>query len=194
MLKLMGKKSSKLKLSPTEIQEYKRYVDFLPSEIQYWFEEYSRSLHGNHKELTKEEFTKVYNKVFPGEASNFTSHIFRTFDRDSNGTVNFKEFLIGLWVSGSENTSDSKLQWAFDMYDIKGVGFITKEGIKEILEAVYTMTKIPDLQNTEAIVEEIFTQFDMNCDGKITFEEFRDGALKIPMIIHVLQLDPHPNG
>lgn len=130
----MGGKSSKTNLSPQSIQELRKDVDFSADEIKAWYKEYLTSLRGGQEELTMEEFKNVYNTLFIGDASKFAEHIFRTFDKDGNGTVNFKEFLIGLCVSGSESSTDIKLKWAFNMYDINGDGYISRLEMKEIVE------------------------------------------------------------
>lgn len=130
----MGGKSSKTNLSPQSIQELRKDVDFSADEIRAWYKEYLTSLRGGQEELTMEEFKNVYNTLFIGDASKFAEHIFRTFDKDGNGTVNFKEFLIGLCVSGSESSTDIKLKWAFNMYDINGDGYISRLEMKEIVE------------------------------------------------------------
>ena len=83
-------------------------------------------------ELTKEEFIKVYNSLFVGDASDFAEQVFRTFDTDKSGTVDFKEFLVGLCVSGSTNFN-TKLQWAFQMYDINGDGYIAWDEMRHII-------------------------------------------------------------
>lgn len=130
----MGSKSSKAKLSPQSIQELRKDVDLSPEDIQTWYKEYLTSLRGGKQELTREEFKRVYNSLFIGDASKFAEHVFRTFDKDGNGTVNFKEFLTGLCVSGSDTNTETKLKWAFNMYDINGDGLITKCEMKEIVE------------------------------------------------------------
>ena len=43
-------------------------------------------------------------------------------------------------------------------------------------------------QNPNALVEELFDTMDTNSDGRISFEEYKQGALKNPEIIQGLQL------
>ena len=42
-------------------------------------------------ELTKAQFVEMYNKIFPGGcADKFSEIIFRTFDTDRSGTIDFR--------------------------------------------------------------------------------------------------------
>ena len=116
------------------MEELRKEVGLSAEDIQTWYKEYLNSLRGGQDELTREEFKRVYNSLFIGDASKFAEHVFRTFDKDGNGHVNFREFLIGLCVSGNESHNDDKLKWAFNMYDINGDGFISKDEMREIVE------------------------------------------------------------
>lgn len=72
--------------------------------------------------MTKEQFIKVYKDFFPsGSAEGFCEHVFRTFDTDNSGFIDFKEFLLAINVTSS-GTPEQKLEWAFRMYDIDGNG------------------------------------------------------------------------
>lgn len=101
-------------------------VYFNRSEIEDWYKEFQLHVDKGITKLTVGVFKKIYNRVFDGDASSFAHHLFRTFDKNGDGYVDFEEFIIGLSVSGSNNT-DRKLRWAFKMYDIDGNGLICKE-------------------------------------------------------------------
>ena len=56
---------------------------------------------------------KIYSQWFPmGRTSQFCDHVFRTFDMDRNGFIDFKEFLFAIDVT-SCGTPEQKLGWAF---------------------------------------------------------------------------------
>lgn len=128
----MGNKQSSSDLSPKSVQELRDQVDFTVEEINDWYHEYKKSLAKGERELTQKQFRGVYNSLFAGDATEFAEHVFRTFDKDNSGSVNFEEFLIGLCVSGGTD-SDAQLQWAFNMYDIDGDGFISREEMRKIV-------------------------------------------------------------
>ena len=63
--------------------------------------------------MTADSFKKIYIKCFPaGNVSEFCDHVFRTFDTDKNGFIDFKEFLLAIDVT-SRGTPEQKLEWAF---------------------------------------------------------------------------------
>ena len=75
-------------------------------------------------ELTKTQFVEMYSKIFPGgNAEKFSENVFRTFDTDRSGTIDFREFMLALHVT-SAGTPEEKLAWAFRMYDVDDNGEI----------------------------------------------------------------------
>ena len=63
--------------------------------------------------LTKEDLTKMYSKILPSEdPSVIVDHLFRIFDRDGNGTIDFKEFVMATDITTS-GEPEEKLRWTF---------------------------------------------------------------------------------
>ena len=92
--------------------------------------------------LTKEEFQKIYRQFFPfGDPSSFADYVFKVFDSDKSGTIDFKEFICALSVT-SRGKMEDKLDWAFQLYDIDGDGKISYEEMLAIVEAIYKMVDI----------------------------------------------------
>ena len=69
-------------------------------------------------------FITVRIKLLP--PSLLSGQVFRSFDKDKNGQMDFREFLTALGVT-SRGGTEAKLMWAFDIYDLDGNGFIDKE-------------------------------------------------------------------
>jgi hypothetical protein len=84
-------------------------------------------------QLTRKKFLEVYSSFFPmGNAEKFCEHVFRTFDSDNSGKIDFKEFLLAINIT-SAGKPEQKLEWAFSMYDVNGDGTIEPKEMEEII-------------------------------------------------------------
>jgi len=85
-------------------------------------------------QLSRKKFLEVYSSFFPqGNAEKFCEHVFRTFDSDNSGKIDFKEFLLAINIT-SAGKPEQKLEWAFAMYDVNGDGTIEPTEMIEIIQ------------------------------------------------------------
>ncbi|CAN7984106.1 unnamed protein product [Ixodes hexagonus] len=184
----MGAKKSQLK--PTVMDDLRNKTDFTEAEIKKWYKCFMKDSPTGR--VTVDEFKKIYCTYFPlGDASAFAENVFRTFDTDKDGVIDFREFMCGLHIT-SRGTPDEKVAWAFSMYDLDGDGFIQKHEMIEMVTAVHKMIGFPTkrLTNDELTPEErtnkIFRKMDKDKDGKLSLEEFLAGVKKDPSVVRLL--------
>lgn len=125
--------------------------------------------------LSKEEYDIALDCLFTAYHVKFTqaekNALFKLFDRDQEGFVNYDEFVRGI----RGDMSDFRLNWvkqAFQTLDTDGSGVVTMGEMSR----TYDVSQNPAVQSGKITPEEAMRQFmkhyDANMDGQITFEEF----------------------
>ncbi|XP_015118634.1 calcineurin subunit B type 2 isoform X1 [Diachasma alloeum] len=95
------------------------------------------------------------------------------FDADGNGEVDFKEFIQGVSqfsVKVKKGDKESKLRFAFRIYDMDNDGFISNGELFQVLKMMVG-NNLKDTQ-LQQIVDKTILFADKDEDGKISFEEF----------------------
>lgn len=131
----MGKAVSTLTNDDLSHLKQKTYFD--KREIKQWYKGFTRDCPQGY--LTKEEFIKIYSQFFPfGDATEFASYIFRSFDQNKDDAVDFSEFILGLSIT-SRGTIEEKLDWSFRMYDIRDENEISFDDMLLVVTSIYKM-------------------------------------------------------
>jgi calcium-dependent protein kinase len=96
-------------------------------------------------------------------------HILNEADANMNGFVDYTEFLTAA-TNWKKLLNKNKLELAFQAFDLTKDGFINLEELKEMLGN--------DINVTEEVWQQIFNEVDINCDGKIDFDEFEAAVIR----------------
>lgn len=85
------------------------------------------------------------------------------------------------------------LSASFDLYDINGDGTITREEFRRILSSFikYKGESVTSFSgktytNIDEICEECFSEMDKDGDGEISFEEYKEGVMKNPVLLSIV--------
>ena len=127
---VMGDKQSVL--NPEKLSKLSQETRLTEEEINEWHKGFIKTCPSGR--LKKAEFQKTYSALFPqGDASLFAGHVFRTLEENKDGELDFREFLTLLRVT-RKGSLDDRLRWIFDIYDLDGDGYITRDEMKEIID------------------------------------------------------------
>lgn len=107
----MGQRQSKL--APRTLAELRNQTNFSVEELQEWYKEFKASWPKGF--LTEDEFKGVYSNIFPlGDATEFARHVFRVFDQNKDGLLDFREFMCGFSVV-LLGSLEEKLKFSFNI-------------------------------------------------------------------------------
>ncbi|KAL9556508.1 hypothetical protein MBANPS3_001831 [Mucor bainieri] len=94
-----------------------------------------------------------------------------------------------------KGTPEEKLKLSFKLYDVDKDGFISKEELEHVMLQLSKMMADEDKQDEEIqrSIDCMFEDFDVDCDGKLSFDEYKLSAMKEPLIADFLErfLDQH---
>lgn len=160
-------------------------------EIRTWHDKF---FHDNPDgRLDRDEFRRLFRLLrqeSPDRLQNICDHVFRAFDVDGNGYVEFGEFLLGFAIC-SRGDLRSRLDYAFECYDLDSNGYITEgksrssvgddddyvavlDEIEPVLNGMYTLLGIQHVKDypTDVVAKELMKKLDTSKDGRVTKDEF----------------------
>ena len=175
----MGAKKSKGSLGSDDLAYIMKHTNLDGNTVQEWYAGFLNDCPTGR--LTQKQFFDMYKMLIPnGNAEEFCQHVFRTFDTDHNGYIDFLEFLLAINIT-SAGTPEEKLKWAFKLYDIDGNGLITQYEMTKVVQSIYEMLGPGVLKtddNAKERAEKVFQQLDTDGDCRLTEDEFVRGCIK----------------
>ncbi len=127
-------------MSKEILEDLKLNTKFSEDELSQWYENFQKQCPSGR--ITPDEFKKIYERFFPdSDAATYAQHVFRSFDTNDDGTLDFKEYIIALHMTSTGKT-ERKLEWAFSLFDVDKNGYITKSEVAEICQVGQMLVNI----------------------------------------------------
>ncbi|KAI9227678.1 MAG: hypothetical protein DHS80DRAFT_4303, partial [Piptocephalis tieghemiana] len=152
------------------------------SEVELLYQEFSQ-VADEQGLMHRDQFKMIVgNFVVASSATElFLERLFHAFDTDHDDAVNFREYIHGLSIF-AKGAPEEKLRLSFDLYDVDQTGSVSRDTMAKILAELYVPFCSPDQSaQIQGVVDRIFSDLDVDNDGKLTFSEFHLAALKEPV-------------
>ncbi|KAL3226842.1 hypothetical protein MRX96_024669 [Rhipicephalus microplus] len=84
-----------VELTNEDLEFLKKHTDYDDATIRDWYAGFKQDCPTG--KLSRAKFLEIYRMFFTtGNPEKFCDHVFRTFDADNNGHIDFKEFLLAI--------------------------------------------------------------------------------------------------
>lgn len=150
----------------------------------------STSTNSSKANITQEVFKETVKKYVPSVSSNddaFLDQLYSAFNSDNNKAIDFSEFVDGLSVF-MKGSPEEKLSLSFKLYDVNHDGYLTRSELEKVmLKLSGNFSKEDRTTEIKEMIEHMFKDFDVDNDGRLSFEEYKLSAMKEPLIVDFLE-------
>ncbi|KAL2322976.1 hypothetical protein Fmac_027355 [Flemingia macrophylla] len=138
--------------------------------------------------ISKEEFQLA---IFKNKRKEniIANRIFDLFDVKRKGVIDFDDFVRSLNVFHPNASLEDKIAFSFRVYDLRNIGFIERPEVKQMLIALLFESdmKLAD-EVIETILDKTFSEADLNQDGRIDIDEWKNFVSKNPSLLKIMTL------
>ncbi|KAE9551063.1 hypothetical protein FO519_005730 [Halicephalobus sp. NKZ332] len=172
----MGNMQASLMLQKEEISEIADETGFSKNQIVRLYSRFLSLDKQGRGYLDREDLLRIPELAINPLGDRIVDAFFR--GQGDGERMNFRQFInvlahfrpINKRKPNSVNSRESKLKFAFSMYDLNKNNYITREEFKYILNMMVGSNITED--QLDHIAERTITEADLDKDGKISFEEF----------------------
>eukprot|EP01091_Cochliopodium_minus_P010832 TRINITY_DN2963_c0_g1_i1.p1 TRINITY_DN2963_c0_g1~~TRINITY_DN2963_c0_g1_i1.p1 ORF type:complete len:188 (-),score=63.08 TRINITY_DN2963_c0_g1_i1:34-597(-) len=120
--------------------------------------------------------------------------VFNNLDISKKNEIGFNDFLefLSIFIKGD---NDKKIKFSFQLYDIDGDGYISKNEMITIAKSLFKLNDSLITFSGEAytdpveFVDDYFEKMDLDGDDKISYEDFLEGSMKNSDVLQGLGWD-----
>uniref|UniRef100_A0A8C9NSY0 EF-hand calcium binding domain 1 n=1 Tax=Spermophilus dauricus TaxID=99837 RepID=A0A8C9NSY0_SPEDA len=138
--------------------------------------------------LDRNAFRNILHVTFGMTDDMIMDRVFRTFDKDNDGCINVSEWVNGLTVF-LRGSLDEKMKYCFEVFDLNGDGFISKEEMFHMLKN--SLLKQPSEEDpdegikdlVEITLKKMVIILILNDDGKISFADYEKAVREETLLL-----------
>ncbi|XP_018587420.1 EF-hand calcium-binding domain-containing protein 1-like isoform X5 [Scleropages formosus] len=123
--------------------------------------------------LDRARFRNILHNTFGLTDDMMMDRVFRVFDKDNDSYVSVKEWIEGLSVF-LRGTFDEKIKYCFDIYDLNGNGYISREEMFHMLKnsLIRQPTEEDPEEGVKDLVEIALKKMDHDHDSQLSYADF----------------------
>ena len=168
----MGSKNGKPLLREDDIAALVKTSGMSENDVKTAFDSFVAE-HPNGK-MKPKDFRQIMSSALPKkDASKMEKHVFRIYDANNDGHVDFVEFMVvyTIMAGGSEAEILTKI---FRLFDVNSDGVISKKEMSRLVKDMYGLLKKddPNISAADLIAKSAFAEMDKDADGKVSLQEF----------------------
>merc|ERR1712055_1204892 len=168
----MGSKNGKPVLRDEDVIALSQSSGLSQEEVREAFSSFIAE-HPNGK-MKPKDFREIMSSALPKkDASKMEKHVFRIYDTNNDGHVDFVEFMVVYFIL-SDGSPEEVLTKIFRLFDVNSDGSITKKELTRLVKDMYGLLKKddPNVNAIDLIAKSAFAEMDKDEDGKVTIAEF----------------------
>ena len=183
----MGCINSKNTLTKEDLESLKDNTRYEEKTIKKWNKRFHQICPNG--KMTQDSFVDMYKMFFPrGNAEEFCNQMFKTFDTDKIGYLNFKQFILAINTTNS-GSAEEKLKAAFRQCWVES-GQVQGLVLTNLRLKGFEVRFLKDSESSRfgifysGSIQYYFRMYDLDSNGKLDLEEMT----KIVVDIYVMQL------
>merc|ERR1711874_215922 len=125
--------------------------------------------------ISKKSFDQLLSECFTkASRKKLRSHLWRIYDLNMDGVVDFKEFMIALQVM-SDGSAEENLRQIFRFFDVNLNGYIDKLELDRVVGDLLAVEKSND--NSPLIAKKAWEEMSPAGEGEVSVEQFTTACL-----------------